>query len=103
VHRALWFKDSAKRAQTKVRIMQMVKHPGANNKVEGAPELGHVLDRHLMQFKVSKIVSPLKLTRMSYARFADVDGRDMGIRLAKCVSRRLGRAAAGNQDFLVSA
>jgi hypothetical protein len=89
VHRALGFKDSAKRSQTKVRIMQMVKHPSANNKVEGTPEFCHVLDRHLMQFKVSKIVSPLKLTRVSYACFADVDGRNMGIRLSKCISRRL--------------
>ena len=56
-----------------------------------------------MQFEILQIVLALKIARVAQARVADVDRRDSSIGLAKRVPRRLRRAAAGDQDFLVSA
>ena len=71
--------------------------------VEGAPELLDALDRKLMEFEVLEIVLALKIARVAQAGLADVDRRDSGVGLAQRIPRRLRRAAAGDQDFLVCA
>jgi len=55
-----------------------------------------------MQFEILQIVLALKTARVAKARVADVDRRDSSIGLAERVPRGLRRAAAGDQDFLVS-
>ena len=81
----------------------MVQHASANDEVEGAPELRDALDRELMQFEIVQIVLSLKIARVAKARLADVDRRDPALGFAKRISRRLRRAAAGDEDFQVSA
>ena len=56
-----------------------------------------------MEFEVLDFVPCLKLARVTEARLADVDGGDVGLRLAKRVANGLRRAASGNQDIPVLA
>ena len=67
------------------------------------PSSPDVLDRQLMEFEVLQVVLSLKLARVAQAGLADVDGGDARVGLAKRISGRLRRAAAGNQNLLVSA
>ena len=85
-----------------IRVGQVMQHSGADHQVEGAANLPDALDRELMQFEILQIVLALKIARVAKARVADVDRRDSSIGLAERIPRGLRRAAASDQDFLVS-
>ena len=102
VQRAFGPKHVAQGAQTAVRVGQMVQHPGADDLVEGLPELLHTLDRQLVQIEVREPVLALQLTRAAQADGADVDARNVRLGLDERVARRLRGAAARDQDLPVS-
>ena len=103
VHRAVRTKDIAKRTQTEVRVRQVMEHAGADDLVERAPKLVDALNRKLMKLEVLQTILSLEIARVAQARVADVYRGDSGIGLAKRVPGRLRCAAAGDEDFLVSA
>ena len=77
----------------------MMEHAGANDKVEGPPELGDFLDREPMRFQVRQIVFSLKFARVAQARLADIDRGDPGIGFAKRISGGLRCTATGHENF----
>jgi hypothetical protein len=80
-----------------------MQHSRADHENEGAFNLPIILDRETTQLQVRRIESVLKVARVPKARLADVDCRDSGVGLAQRVACGLGRAAAGDQDFLAFA
>jgi hypothetical protein len=75
-----------------------MEHAGADDQVEGARRLADAFDGESMEFEVLQIILALKIARVAQTRFAYVDSRDPGARLAKRIPRRLRRAAAGKNE-----
>ena len=76
MHRAVDRENIAQRAKTGVRIVQVMKHPRANNLVECLAKLPDPLDRKPVELQVSDVVLLLKISGVAQARFADVDRGD---------------------------
>jgi hypothetical protein len=72
----------------------VVEHAGTDDLVEHPAELPYLLDREPMEIEVLQTIFLLKLARMTQAGFADVDCRDMSVRLAQCISGSLRRSTA---------
>src|SRR5262245_14634826 len=80
-----------------------MQHPGTHDVIERAPQRLNVLDRKLVEIEILQGVLSLEITRVTQARFADVDGGDASVGLAQRVPGRLGCAAPGDEDLLASA
>jgi hypothetical protein len=53
MQRAAWREDGAQRSETRVRVGEMMEHPGANDLVEDLAELAYALDRELVETEVA--------------------------------------------------
>ena len=98
VHRAVDREDIAQRAKTGVRIVQVMKHPCANNLVERLAKLPDPLDRKPVELQVSDVVLLLKISGVAQARFADVDRGDARVGLHERMTRGLRRSAPRDKD-----
>ena len=78
-----------------------MQHPGANDEVEGTPDLSNTLDRQSMKFEVVQLILLPKIACMAQAGLADIDRRDPGVGLAKRILRSLRGAAAGDENLEV--
>ena len=98
MQRAVGGKDAAQRSKTSVGVGEMVEHPGANDLVEGLPELADALDRQLVQIEVPQAMLLLKAARMAQTGWADIDRRHMGMRLGEGIFCGLRRPTTSDQD-----
>src|SRR5262245_34920820 len=80
-----------------------MQHSGADDQIEGAPQIVNALDRQLMNFQIVQPVLSLEVAGMPQARLADVNGCDARGRFSKCVPCRLRGAAARHEDFEIPA
>ena len=100
LQRPLWIEDVAQRAQSEVRVGQVMQHAGAHDQIERAAEFGCALQRQLMQFEIFEGVLVFEFPCVPQTRFAHVDGRDARLGFAQRIAGRLRGSAASDEDFL---
>ena len=97
------FKHVAERGQSRIRVLEMMQDPRADDLIETRPELVNALDRQLVDLEIPQAVRAAKLLGAANAGGADVDGGDLRRRPAQGVPGGLRCATAGDEDGKVVA
>ena len=103
VHRAAGRQHVAQGPQARVGVGEMMEHAGADDLIEGRPQLADALDGELADLEIVELVLSLELLGVADAGRAEVDARHPGRRPAQGVLGRLRGPAAGDQDRVVLA
>src|SRR4030095_15836094 len=101
VHRAVRFEYAAQSAEPRIRIREMMEHPGADNLIEARFQLVYPLDRKLADLEIAQMIFSLELLGTAHARCAEVDAGNLSRRPTQGMLGRLRCPAAGDENGMV--
>ena len=101
MHGSVRFEHAAQSCESGIGIREMMENSGADNLVEGRPQLVDTIDGKLMDLKIAQVVFPLELFRASHTRRADVDAGDLSRRPPQGMLCCLRCSAAGDENGIV--